>query len=187
MTITSHVIGTGSTPDEALADAASKATQHKVHDTLPSGFAYANAFQAEEYAATGLVHGASKAVFVRARGGMLSCCALSGVGACDDAPHVDLAIRFRPPRTINDIRSPLGISAAKANSNTPLEAAEWYIAQYNLGWQASTRVDRTGQSSEAWNSGVTNHAWDDGYLDHATGRAKWHLTYCSDHDNCGEG
>lgn len=147
-------------------------TEHKVHDRLPSGFAYANELQGIEFLDGGSVHGASKVALVRSR--------------FETGSGTELAVRLRPPRTINDIRSPLGLRAAKANSNTPLEAAEWYIAQYNLGWQASTRVSRTGQSSEAWSSGETNFAWDDGYLDHAAGRPKWHLTYCSDHDACGE-
>lgn len=144
-------------------------TEHKVHDTLPSGFAYADNLQTEQFEATGSVHGASKVALIRMQ---------------MDGSY--LAVRLRPPRTINDIRSPLGLRAAKANSNTPLEAAEWYIAQYNLGWQASTRVSRTGQESEAWSSGETNFAWDDGYLDRAAQRPKWHLTYCADHDACGE-
>jgi hypothetical protein len=33
----------------------------------------------------------------------------------------------------------------------------------------------------------TSHAWDDGYLDRAAERTKWHLTWCLDHDTCGEG
>lgn len=138
-------------------------TEHKIHDTLPSGFAYADALQVEQFEASGSVHGASKVALVRTQ--------LDGSY---------LAIRLRPPRNFEDIVSPLGRAAAEGHGN------DWYIDQYNLGWQASTRVSRTGQSSEAWNSGSTSHAWDDGYLDNAAGRPKWHLTYCADHGNCGE-
>jgi hypothetical protein len=151
------------------------ATWHTVHPSLPSGFAFADPHQEAEFDASGSVHGASKVCLVR--------------------PGADtellLAVRLRPPRSSDDIRSPLGRRAALESTlafatTDPIEAARWYIDQYNLGWQASTRVGRTGQSSEAWDSGMTNYAWDDGYLDHAAGRPKWHLTYCSDHDACGE-
>ena len=142
------------------------ATEHKIHDSLPSGFSYADAIQVGQFYATGSVHGASKVCLVRMK----------------EDPHSDeLAVRLRPPRSVEDIRGPLGLRAAESLG------LEGYIAQYNLGWQASTRVGRTGQSSEAWNSGMTNYAWDDGYLDQAAGRPKWHLTYCADHDECGEG
>ena len=143
-------------------------TEHKIHDHLPSGFSFADAIQSEEFSASGSVHGASKVCLVR-------------VNVEGDPDAADLAVRLRPPRTVDDIRGPLGRRAAESLG------LEGYIAQYNLGWQASTRVGRTGQSSEAWNSGMTNYAWDDGYLDHAAGRSKWHLTYCADHDECGEG
>lgn len=148
-------------------------TEHKIHDSLPSGFVYADTLQVAQFYTTGFVHGASKVCLVRTKG---------------DPYSDELAVRLRPPRTLNDIRSPLGRRAAAAQSTLNLtEVADWYIAQYNLGWQASTRVGRTGQSSEAWESGFTNNAWDDGYLDQAAGRPKWHLTYCADHDECGEG
>jgi hypothetical protein len=140
-------------------------TDHKIHDLrLPSGFAFANRLQEDEFEASGSVHGASKVCLVR-----------TGVGV------IELGVRLRPPRKVEDIRGPLGRRAAESLG------VDGYIAQYNLGWQASTRVSRTGQDSEAWGSGMTNYAWDDGYLDHAAGRAKWHLTYCADHDACGEG
>lgn len=145
------------------------ATEHRIHDSLPSGFHFADQHQAEDYAEIGSVNGASKVCLVHT----------------EDGPR--LAIRLRPPRTLDDIEGDLGHRAALLHSNDPKQAAEWYVAQYNLGWQASTRVGRTGQDSEAWDSGSTSPAWDDGYLDHAAGRPKWHLTYCVDHDTCGEG
>jgi hypothetical protein len=132
---------------------------------VPSGFTLANEQQAHEFECSGSVHGASKVTLVDHDGEQL------------------LAVRLRPPRSLNDIRSRLGYVAAMGRENP----AEWYITQYNLGWQASTRVSRTGHDSEAWGSGTTNYAWDDGYLDNAAGRPKWHLTYCRDHDTCGEG
>lgn len=137
--------------------------EHRVHDRVPSGFALANEQQADEFEFSGSVHGASKVCLV------------------DIGGSTELAVRLRPPRSLEDIRSPLGLEAARKHD------FGWYVDQYNLGWQASTRVSRTGQPSEAWGSGTTNYAWDDGYLDHAAGRPKWHLTYCRDHDTCGEG
>lgn len=141
---------------------------HQIHDRMPSGFSAADRLQAEEFEATGSVHGASKVCLVRT-----------------GDPELDgilLGVRLRPPRSVDDIRSPLGLRAIEGHTNGRV----LYIDQYNLGWQASTRVGRTGQSSEAWDSGRTNGAWDDGYLDQAAGRPKWHLTYCSNHDECGE-
>lgn len=143
--------------------------EHRVHDRLPSGFAFANAQQSHEFECSESVDGASKVCLVRHNGETL------------------LTVRLRPPRDIYAIKSSLGRASALNHSLDPREAAEWYVTQYNLGWQASTRVGRTGQGSEAWGSGTTNYAWDDGYLDQAAGRPKWHLTYCRDHDTCGEG
>jgi hypothetical protein len=120
----------------------------KIHDTLPSGFSYANDLQLPEFEATGSVHGAGKIAQVQ------------GVG---------LAVRLRPPRTLEDVRS-RACSAA---------TVEEYVRQYNNGWQHARRV-------ADWPAGTT-WAWDDGYLDAAAGRQKWHLTYCTDHDHCGEG
>lgn len=142
-------------------------TEHRIHDRLPSGFAFANDQQSHEFECSGSVHGASKVCLVRQEDGTKT-----------------LAVRLRPPRNIDDIRSSLGAGAARSHSDSP---AEWYVTQYNLGWQASTRVGRTGQDSDAWSSGCSNYAWDDGYLDQAAGRPKWHITYCRDHDTCGEG
>lgn len=144
-------------------------TEHRIHDRLPSGFRFADRHQAEDYAESGSVNGASKVCLVGTEDG------------------TRLAVRLRPPHTIYDIESPLGYRAALLHDEDPIEAARWYVTQYNLGWQASTRVGRTGQDSEAWDSGSTSPAWDDGYLDHAAGRPKWHLTHCVDHDECGEG
>lgn len=141
-----------------------------IHDTLPSGFAYANESQAEEFTKTGSVHGASKVALVRAG------------YEIDGSPRTDLAVRLRPPRTFLDIRSGLGRRAAIARRLCATKTVKWYIAEYNNGWQAAKQ-----SFSAAWDSGQTSAAWDDGYLDQAAGRPKWHLTYCIDHDNCGEG
>lgn len=141
---------------------------HRIHDRLPSGFSYANELQDEEFQKTGSVNGASKVCLVRV-----------------DVPEryqnylADLAIRLRPPRSIEDVVSRLGREAALKQCDEDGESLRWYIAEYNRGWAAGARgpIDRSEQS----------HAWDDGYLDRAAGRAKWHLTYCSNHDDCGEG
>jgi hypothetical protein len=136
-------------------------TQFRVHEKLPSGFSYANEFQVQEFADSGSVNGASKVLFV------------------NDA----LAIRFRPPRTFDDIISPLGRTAVRplVLEHGTVAARDEYVRQYNNGWQASKG------ESKAWDSGTTSHAWDDGYLDYAAGRPKWHLTYCVNHNECGEG
>lgn len=151
-------------------------TDHKIHDSLPSGFSYADRLQEEQYEATGSVHGASKVIFVKTY--------LGG------SPSVDLAVRLRPPRTAHDIVSPLGRSAVGADrphlmmTRAQRDAVrDEYIRQYNNGWATARR----GGYSTAWDSGRTSHAWDDGFLDGVAGRAKWHLTYCSNHDECGEG
>lgn len=131
-------------------------TEHQIHDRLPSGFAYANAQQAEAFTATGSVAGASKVAYVR------------------NGDEVDLAVRLRPPHKLEHIRSTLGRNA--------VGSVEKYVSDYNAGWAASKR-----EFSSLWDSGDTAHSWDDGYLDYAAGRPKWHLTYCLNHDECGEG
>ncbi len=131
-----------------------------IHDRIPSGFTYANEMQVEEYNRTGgSINGASKIALVK--------------GQYDDE-DARIALRFRPPRSLEDVASHLGRQAV-------ITVAD-YIAQYNAGYKAASR-----DYSAAWDSGTTSHAWDDGYLDRATRRPKWHLTYCLDHDNCGEG
>lgn len=134
---------------------------HRIHDRLPSGFSFANEFQDEEFRKTGSVNGASKVCLVLTN--------------ARESTASNLAIRLRPPRSIEDVVSRLGREAALKQC----ESLRWYIAEYNRGWAAGARgpIDRSEQS----------HAWDDGYLDRAAGRAKWHLTYCSNHDECGEG
>lgn len=82
----------------------------------------------------------------------------------------ELAVRLGPPRFLKSIRSNLGQS--------DVDSAEEYVEQYNKGWRAASRAD--SYPDMGW-------AMEDGYLDRAAGRAKWHLTFCSDHDNCGEG
>ena len=138
-------------------------TTHKIHDRLPSGFTYANAFQAEEYATTGIVRGASKVVLV-------------STGLDDET---DLAVRLRPPSRYDEIAGALPREEIRRQGLCATQALAWYKDEYNKGWDASRRC--TGMSP------ATSHSYDDGYLDRAAGRPKWHLTYCTDHDNCGEG
>lgn len=125
---------------------------YQIHNRLPSGFTYANALQADAFDATGSVHGASKVAMV------------------DEGRGAWLAIRLRPPRTLEDVRSQLGRDSVRT--------VEEYISEYNKGWRCA------GQAGD-FPSGT--YAFDDGYMDRAAGRAKWHLTYCADHDECGEG
>jgi hypothetical protein len=149
-------------------------TQHQIHDRLPSGFAYADKVQAADFASTGSVHGASKVCLVR---------------PYDADAEPDLAVRLRPPMSVEDVTLDRALIASEITrlGLTGDEARDWYKAQYNAGWAASKRVGRTGSDSVAFDRGSTTHSWDDGYLDQAAGRPKWHLTWCVDHDVCGEG
>lgn len=146
-------------------------TQQIVHEHVPSGFGCATPQQVEAFEATGSVHGASKVAFV------------DGGTYYDGTPRpADLVIRMRPPRSWDDIRSELpkreyGAHRLLTRAQRDV-ACDWYIREYNRGWKMAQRRD--------WPPG-TSHAFDDGYLDRAAGRIKWHLTYCPDHDECGEG
>lgn len=181
---------------------------HKIHDQLPSGFFYADALQAEEFAATGSINGAAKILLVRTAPVTEATLrreadALQSVGPDEfprgyyehlaaerlaESPDTDVAVRLRPPRSWADVDRPLitaQYGAEKLLTRAQRDAAlAWYIAQYNAGYAAARRGS---DSCAAWDSGRTSRAWDDGYLDGAAGRAKWHLTYCTDHDTCGEG
>lgn len=147
-------------------------TQFKVHQKLPAGFSYANEIQRDEYDGTGSVTGASKYVWV----------------ATEDEGYYSLAVRLHPPHRWGDVHGALprrdalrrGYHVADPDSTDGLD---WYVKQYNAGYAAAGRPT----TSKAWESGSSSDAYDDGYLDRAAGRAKWHLTYCTDHDNCGEG
>lgn len=148
-------------------------TNHKIHDTMPSGFHWANDLQVEQYNETGSVRGAGKVVYVR----------------LDDAEdgEVGLGVRLEPPHRWSHIVSPLARAfAARAGfvvSNPDNdEALEWYVTQYNEGFRAGRR----GLTAK-FDTAATSAAYDDGYLDGRAGRGKWHTTYCTDHDNCGEG
>ena len=143
-------------------------TNFPVHDRLPNGFVLADRLQIESFERTGSVNGASKVCFV--------CNGLDPVvkdGVVVQSGY-DLAVRLRPPSRLEDVASNLGRGAVKT--------VEEYIAEYNRGWNAGRRG--TGRE---FDTGYTSHAYDDGYLDAAAGRMKWHLTYCPDHDECGEG
>lgn len=125
---------------------------HTIHAALPSGFTFANELQSEAFAATGSVNGASKVALVSTPAG------------------TDLAIRMRPPRTLEDIASVLGRGC--------VTTSEEYRSEYEKGWRRAAGPADMGGGS---------HAHDDGYLDRAAGRSKWHLSWCLDHDECGEG
>jgi hypothetical protein len=129
---------------------------------LPSGFHWADKIQEAAFRDTGSVNGASKVTIIET----------------DEGPF--LAVRLRPPRTWVDVQSNLIRREATRLHLCASEAKQWYIDEYNKGWQASKRVGKIERHD-------TTHAVDDGYLDYAAGRAKWHLTYCPDHDVCGEG
>ena len=131
---------------------------HTIHPTLPSGFSYANEQQRQQYEVTGFVNGASKVCLIESD---------------DPLPYPNLAVRLRPPRTLEEVR---GRDWKKVTD------VEQYRKDYNAGHAAGRRG-----SSTTWGNGGGSHAWDDGYLDASAERAKWHLTYCTDHDNCGEG
>ena len=61
-------------------------TNHKVHDSLPEGFSFADRLQVASFMATGSIPGASKV------------CLVAGAG---DLPR--LATRLRPPRDWDDV------------------------------------------------------------------------------------
>lgn len=86
--------------------------------------------------------------------------------------------RLAPPKSIEDVISPL----SRAWASRIAADHEQYIREYNKGWRAAA-----SENARAWNDGTSTHAYDDGYLDRAAGRVKWHLTYCPDHDHCGQG
>lgn len=133
---------------------------HRVHDSLPSGFSYANDLQSDEYNRTGSVNGAAKVIYVRGytEGNVR-------------LPYLNLAVRLRPPMSIDDVRSNIGAAGM-------LDAAQ-YRTEYEKGWARAKRTDE-------YPSGGSG-ALEDGYLDQAAGRPKWHLAHCTDHDHCGEG
>lgn len=74
------------------------------------------------------------------------------------------------------------INPSRARYAATAGAALHYRERYLAGWRYSMNVgsldrpDQDGRSSD--------DAWMDGYLDAATGRDKWHLPTCTDHDNC---
>lgn len=68
-----------------------------------------------------------------------------------------------------------------------------YKAAYNRGWRHSSTVSASLDNNPyPWTprvianatSNALNDAWEDGYLDYATGREKWHLMHCKDHEAC---
>lgn len=140
---------------------------HQIHHEMPSGFTLASILQVREYEATGYVNGAAKVCFFW----------------CDETDETYLVLRLRPPRTFDDIISPLGRTAVRplVLEHGSMAARDEYVRQYNAGHLSGRR----GNSTQ-WGTGLTNFAWDDGYLDAVAQRAKWHLTYCTDHDECGE-
>ena len=168
---------------------------HQIHDRLPTGFQYADVHQAAQFEQSCSVGGASKVCLVRAPADEIKHEAdlLQSQGP-DEFPRgyyeslarlnlAKLAVRLRPPRSYDDIRRPLITRAAREAGIPAAEWRDWYIREYNAGYKAASRTS----DSPSFDRGVTSHAWDDGYLDRAAGRMKWHLTYCADHDTCGEG
>lgn len=145
-------------------------TEYQIQDRTPNGFSPANQQQVDRYLDTGSVNGAAKVVFVRTNPDHASYAESILAQRAGVEGALTLAVRLKPPRTIGDIES------IARRETTDLER---YKSEYNAGWKAS------GRGSD-WPDG-TSHSWDDGYLDRAAGRAKWHLTWCLDHDNCGEG
>lgn len=141
---------------------------HAIHGSLPSGFIRADLLQQEQFHETGSIHGASKVCVFRDRDGTL-----------------EVATRLRPLRRWSDLMSrlPRQEGDRSLSQSGEVRRISWYVTEYNRGWAAA---GRPGVSRE-WDGGYSTHAFDDGYLDRAAGRMKWHLTYCSNHDECGEG
>lgn len=150
-------------------------TNHKIHDSLPSGFHWANDLQVDQYTETGSVRGAGKVVFV-------------ATGEADEkgAPVVNLGVRLEPPRRWSHIVSPVARSYAGRHGFVVTnpdndEALAWYVNQYNAGYRDARRGNTAKFATER-----TDAAYDDGFLDGRAGRGKWHMTYCTNHDACGE-
>lgn len=144
-------------------------TGHEVRSKLPSGFTYANTLQIEEYnRRDGFINGARKICLVM-----------------DDQGTPNLALRFGPPHLWEHVVSPLARRepVLAQGGDRDKAALAGYVEEYNRGWTAARR-----DFCAEWDDGSSSAAFDDGYLDRAAGRAKWHLTYCTDHGTCcGEG
>jgi hypothetical protein len=148
---------------------------HHVHKTLPSGFVWANNLQTAEYNETGGVRGAGKVVFVEG----------------ETPGTVNLAVRLQPPERWSFIvseaaRRQAGQTGFVVGNPDNREALAWYVREYNLGYRAAARAS----DSKVFEEGAGSIPWNEGYMDRAAGRAKWHLTYCTNHDNtkagCGD-
>jgi len=151
---------------------------HKIHDEMPSGFHWANDLQVDQYNATGSVRGAGKVVFVRHPD--------TDEPLEDEREEVGLGVRLEPPHRWSHVVSPLARAYAGRHgfvvSNPDnAEALNWYVAEYNLGFRHGRRA-----YAGTFETSATSAAYDDGYLDGRQGRGKWHTTYCTDHDACGE-
>ena len=149
-------------------------TEHQIHEKLPSGFAYANPLQVDEFNRTdGSINGARKVCLV--------------LTSSEDGVPPALAVRLGPPKTAASIKSSPALQEPAMRAEIRLTSAQedsarrWYIEEYNRGWAAARR-----EVSAEFDTGTSSAAFDDGYLDRAAGRPKWHLTYCTDHDRCGE-
>lgn len=63
-----------------------------------------------------------------------------------------------------------------------------YKTDYRRGWAASIRgaLSDSGMSTPLDRADARNErdAWYDGYMDHATGREKWHMLFCQNHEQC---
>lgn len=127
-------------------------------DKLPRGYAYVNDIQLSEWENDNTIHGASSIVFA------------------EDG----LAVRLRRPSDWFEIVSFLPREEALRLDLGASEALAWYVREYENGWKSAGRGGSFGAL------GNPNTAWEDGYLDRKFERPKWHLTYCTDHDNCGE-
>lgn len=127
-------------------------TEYQIHETIPSGFSYADELQVIAFENTGSINGASKVCLVKTTG----------------VPR--LAFRPRPPHLLKNVESFLGRNSVKT--------IDEYRAEYERGWRNARRSSYMPSGSQAH---------DDGFLDGATGRPKWHLAHCTNHDECGEG
>lgn len=142
------------------------------HNTLPSGFSFADAVQSSLFAETGSVPGAAKVAIVKG----------AHYDPTERYPHVHLAMRLRPPRFWYDVVSPL--AREEADRDAALEPGSItllaYRREYDNGWRAAKRFPGMDRAE-------TSAAFDDGFLDRLYGRPRWHMTYCNDHANCGLG
>lgn len=139
---------------------------HRIHDSLPEGFHFADRLQASDYFRTGSINGAAKVALVK-----------YGEGP------IRVSCRLRPPHRweaiVSEAKLFWGLTGGRVDTaEGRLAGGQWYIEEYKRGWEAG----RAGKADAD-----ATPAYVDGYRDAAENRMKWHLAYCPDHGDHAEG